>query len=266
MGLRGRVCCVFVGASLLVACEGEGPKTPLSYTADARRAYEAAMEQYSAHNWLDAENQLREVKRKYSYSKYARMAELRLADADYEQEKYPEAIHAYRDFIHAHRSDSEDIAYARSRIADATFAEIPESVLMPAAEERDQGTVLESYKELQSFLADYPEAKEAGHIRDLLGQVTAHLMRHELYVARFYLNKDNYDATVSRVTYALRQYGDRGTGLESDALLLLGQTYLQMHKWDDARRAFQQITRDYAQSPSAVKAAGYLDHLRQLGV
>jgi outer membrane protein assembly factor BamD len=250
----------------LAACEGEGPKTPLSYTADAKRAYEAAMEQFDAHNWLDAETALREVKRKYSYSKYARLAELRLADADYEQEKYAEAIHAYRDFIHAHRSDAEDIAYARSRIADATFAEIPESALMPAAEERDQGTVLECYKELQSFLADYPEAKETAHVRELLGQVTAHLMRHELYVARFYLNRDNYDAAVLRVTYALREYGDRGTGLEADALLLLGQTYLQMHRWADARRSFQTITRDYGSSPMAAKAAGYLDHLQQLGV
>ena len=85
------------------------------------------MEEFNAHNWIQAQTLLREVKRKYSYSKYARLAELRIADADFEQEKFPEAIHEYKDFIHAHRSDADDVAYAAIKIAEATFAEIPES-------------------------------------------------------------------------------------------------------------------------------------------
>ena len=254
------------GAPALLGCEGEGPKTPLSYTADAKRSYEAALAEFDAHNWIEAQAMLREVKRKYSYSKYARLAELRIADADYAQEKYSDAIREYKDFVHAHRADADDIAYARSRIAEATYAEIPDSVLMPSAEERDQGTVIDCYKELESFLADYPDAKETARVRELLAEVTAHLVRHELYVAKFYLNKDNYDAAVGRVTYALQKYGTgAGTGLEPEALLVLGQTYLKMHKWDDARRAFESIVRGYAKTPSAVKAADYLDYLRQRG-
>src|SRR6185437_15803148 len=103
------------GAALTVAgCEGPAPHTALGYTEDAKRAYDAAMAEYNAKNWIDAQTLLREVKRKYSYSKYARLAELRLADSDYEQEKYSEAIREYKDFIHAHRSDNEDVEYARS--------------------------------------------------------------------------------------------------------------------------------------------------------
>src|SRR5580700_9202886 len=92
--------------AILAACGGEGAKTALGYTEDAKRAYDAAMEEYTAHDWIQAQTLMREVKRKYSYSKYARMAELRIADADFEQEKYSEAIHEYKDFIHAHRSDA----------------------------------------------------------------------------------------------------------------------------------------------------------------
>ncbi|MDP9002737.1 MAG: outer membrane protein assembly factor BamD, partial [Myxococcota bacterium] len=193
--LTGAMCAMIV----LSACETSQPKTALGYTEDAKRAYDEAMEHYRAHEWIDAETLLREVKRKYSYSKYARQAELRIADANYEQEKYADAIRGYKDFIHAHRSDADDVAYARSRIAEATYAEIPESFLMPAAEERDQAAVVDAYKELKSFLADYPDAKESTRMRELLGQVLARLVRHELYVARYYLDKDNYDATLSRV-------------------------------------------------------------------
>src|SRR5262249_47509148 len=151
-----------------------------------------------------------------------------------------DAIRGFRQFIHDHRSDTEEVAYARSRIAEAQFQQIPDSVLLPAAEERDQATVFDAYKELRGFLHDYPNAKESAHIRELLADVTARLVRHELYVARFYLNKDNYEAAVARIQYALRNFsaavevggelvGD--SGLEPEALLLLGQTYLKMHKW-----------------------------------
>ncbi len=262
-------------ALTLSACEGEGAKTALGYTEDAKRAYDAAMEEYTAHNWIDAQGLMREVKRKYSYSKYARMAELRIADADYEQEKYPEAIREYKDFIHAHRSDTEDVAYARSRISDSTYAEIPESALVGAPEERDQASVVDAYKELSSFLSDYPNSKQTAHIRELLTKVVARLVQHELYVARFYLNRNKYDAAVARIQYALRNYAAGGaktsegvaadSDLDAEALLLLGQTYLKMHKWVDARQAFESIVQGHGDSPLVVQARNYLERLSGQG-
>jgi outer membrane protein assembly factor BamD len=257
------------------ACEGEGPKTALGYSEDAKRAYDVAMQEYNAHNWLEAQMLLREVKRKYSYSKYARMAELRIADADLAQEKFSDAIREYKDFVHQHRADTEDVEYARSKIAEATVGEIPESFLLPASEERDQATVVDAYKELKSYIADYPESKLTPHMRELLAQVVGRLVRHELYVARFYLNRDNYEGAVARIQYALRNYGASmegpsaaaaGTGdLEAEALLLLGTVYLKMEKWEDARHAFQAILKDYPNSPRSVAARNYLEYLKRQG-
>jgi outer membrane protein assembly factor BamD len=253
----------------LVGCENAEPKTALGYTENAKRAYDAAMEEFKAHNWIESQTLMREVKRKYSYSKYARLAELRIADADVEQEKLADAIHEYKEFIRAHRSDTEDVIYARSKIAEATYAEIPESFLMPASEERDQAAVIDSYKELKSFLADYPDAKLAKHMADLLANVVARLVRHELYVARYYLAKDNYDAAVARIEYALRNYGEADaalltgadSALKAEALVLLGTTYLKMNKRDDAKRAFETVVRGYGQSPLATEARNYLEYL-----
>jgi outer membrane protein assembly factor BamD len=264
-------------ATATAGCEGPPPRSALGYTEDAKRAYDAAMEEYRAKNWVDAQALLREVKRKYSYSKYARLAELRIADADYEQEKFAEAIREYKDFIHAHRSDNDNVEYARSRIAEATVAEMPGGIIIGAAEERDQASVVDAYKELTSYLSDYPNAKPSPRIRELLGQVVARLVRHELYVARFYLGKDNYEAAVSRIQYALKNYGTVGTraaasGLSADAdlsaeaLLLLGETYLKMHKWVDAKQAFQAIVEGHAESPFLIPARDYIDMLAKRGV
>ncbi len=62
----------------------------------------------------------------------------------------------------------------------------------------------------------------------MLEMVAGLLARHELYVARFYLARGNFPAAVARCQYALRTY--EGSGLEAEAMLLLGETYMKMHK------------------------------------
>jgi outer membrane protein assembly factor BamD len=260
----------------LAGCEKPEAKTALSYTADAKRAYEEALAEFNAHNWMESQNMMREVKRKYSYSKYARLAELRIADADFEQDKFADAIREYRQFVHDHRSDQEEVAYARSRIAEAQYKEIGDSFLLPTGEERDQAVIMDAYKELRGFVHDYPDGKETPRVKELLADVTARLVKHELYVARFYLQRDNYDATVSRIQYALRNFsggvaGPKGevqpdSGLEPEALLLLGETYLKMHRWNDARESFLAIVRHYSRSALVIQAREYLEYMKLRGV
>jgi outer membrane protein assembly factor BamD len=274
--LRRTAFAIALAALAPAACGGPEARTALSYTADAKRAYEEALAEFNAHNWIESQNMMREVKRKYSYSKYARLAELRIADADFQQEKYADAIRGYRQFVHDHRSDQDEVSYARSRIAEAQYKEINESFLLPAGEERDQAVIMDAFKELRGFVHDYPDGKETPHVRELLADVTARLVRHELYVARFYLQKDNYDAAVSRIQYALRNFsggvsGPKGesqpdSGLEPEALLLLGETYLKMHRWNDARESFVTILRRYTRSALTVQAREYLDYMKTRGV
>lgn len=282
--------------TVLGGCEKPEPRTSLSYTADAKRAYDEALAEFKAHNWIEAQALFREVKRKYHYSKYAKLAELRIADADFEQEKFAEAIREYRQFVHDHRSDAEEVAYARSKIAEAQYRQISDSFLLPSADERDQAVILDAFKELKGYVHDYPDAKETARIRELLAEVTARLMRHELYVARFYLNRDNFDAAVFRIQYAMRNFAGgpqmtpgagagagprRGraaapqrvaigeeidSGLEAEALLLLGEVYLKMKKYPEAREAFAAIVRDYPRSPLVVQANNFLSYLRERGV
>ncbi len=281
-------------APLAQGCGGPEAKTGLNYSADAERAYEHAMGEFNAHNWIESQQLFREVKRKYGYSRFAALAELRIADADFEQDKFADAIREYKQFVHDHRSSEEQVTYARSRIAEAQYKEISESFLLPATEERDQAATLEAYKEMRGFLHDFPEARQSPHVCALLEDVTIKLVRHELYVARFYLRKDNFDATVSRAQFALRNYAteppcprqakaktvseieggggvhaaidddvpDLEFGLAPEALLLLGETYLKMHRWSDARAAFVAVLQRYPASPLAVPSRSYLDFMK----
>jgi outer membrane protein assembly factor BamD len=114
-------------------------------------------------------------------------------------------------------------------------------------------------------------------MKKLLAEVTGRLIKHELYVARFYLEKDNFEAAILRIQYALRNFArsssvaapsgeDDDLGVEPEALLLMGETYLKMHKYADARDAFGTLKTRFPASALVVPAQHYLDYMHTQGV
>jgi outer membrane protein assembly factor BamD len=92
----------------------------------------------------------------------------------------------------------------------------------------------------------------------MLEVVTGRLVRHELYVARFYLKKDRFKAAVSRIDYALRNYPN--SGLDPEALVLKGETLLKMKKPAEARVVFQAVIREWG-GPFAETARRFLEEI-----
>ncbi|MBW2526662.1 MAG: tetratricopeptide repeat protein [Deltaproteobacteria bacterium] len=229
----------------------------LTYTQDAHRAYREAMEAFEAKDWEDARALLEEVKRRFSPSRYARLAELRLADVDFEQAKYNEAISGYRAFIRAHRSDL-NAEYAKYRIGKSLFLDIEDTVLLPAQEERDQAGTRDAFRELRSFNRRYPRSRYRVDVTYMLEMVTQRLVRHELYVARYYLRHDNFEATVARVDYALKKFP--GSGLDAEALVLKGETLLKMGKKREAAAVLRSVIRNHG-GPFGRVAQRFVDQL-----
>ena len=244
-------------AGVVMGCEPAAAPSadPLRYAEDARRAYQIALESFLDRDWEDARVKLQEVKRKYGYSQYARLAELRLADIDFEEEKYASAITSYRAFAHDHKSD-DSVSYARFRICRSLYNQISDPLLLPPQEERDQAATFDAYRELSSFLEDYPNSRWTKDALFMLVTATARLVRHELYVARYYLQQDNFDAAASRIQYALRRY--EGSGFEPEAMVLLAETYLKMKRVDEAREVLQQLLANFPQSPFVKPAKNFL--------
>lgn len=229
----------------LAGCDVKSAASPvasLTYTEDAHAAYREAMESYESKDWEDARALFAEVKQRFGATHYARLAELRMADADFEQAKYNEAIAEYRAFLKAHRGDP-NVEYCRYRISKALFLDISDSLFLPPQEERDQADARDAHRELRTFMREYPRSAYLADARYMLEVVTQRLVRHELYVARYYLREDNFDAVVARIDYALDKFP--GSGLDAEALVLKGETLLKMHKPVDARAIFDRVIRDH---------------------
>ena len=110
-------------------------------------------------------------------------------------------------------------------------------------------------------------------MRELLAIVTARLVRHELYVARFYLQRDNYDAAVLRIQYALRNFAT-GTDVGAPVGESAGARSAAPARTDvpeDAQvgRRARRLRDDpgrFSDSGLIVSARGYLDWMHDRGV
>jgi outer membrane protein assembly factor BamD len=265
--LRGKIPLVLALLALTapVGCGASNVESgggALRYAEDAKKAYDKAMVAFDDHDWEKARSEFKEVKTKYAYSRWARMAELRLADVNARSEHLAEAVQAYRGFVHDHRTDPE-VPYARYRICKTLFDQVGEPFLLPPLEERDQAMNVDAYKELRSYVEEYPVGRYAAETAYMLAVVTGRLVRHELYVARYYLNKDAFEAAAARIRYALRAY--EGSGLEPEAMVLLGETYLKMKKAAEARETFSQLLGRYPSSSFTQIAKNFLVEMDRQG-
>jgi outer membrane protein assembly factor BamD len=155
------------------ACGGKGGATSVDYSVSAQKNYDKGMKELERQDWIAASKYFGFIKSRFPYSKYAVLAELRLADAEFGAEQFLEAIDAYRLFIKFHPTH-EMVAngYASFRIGEAYFKQLPGDFwLFPPSYEKDQSSTEDAANELKSFLDKYPDSPYRDKAKDILVKV-----------------------------------------------------------------------------------------------
>jgi outer membrane protein assembly factor BamD len=260
---RARAACLpflMMALSLLpLGCATSDDSTkPVTYSLTAKQNYEKGMAELKDEDYAEAAKYFQFVKQKYPFSKYAVLAELALADSQFDRENYTEAIDSYKTFARLHPThDKVEDGYVAFRIGESYFKDMPSDVfLLPPSYEKDQSAVMDALRELTDFERRFPDSKYVKRAEELRKQVLQRLVDHEVYVARFYLNSDHPKAAAMRLEGALRRYP--GSGREPELLYALGETYLKMNDPLRAKETFQRIVNDYAGADDARRAARYL--------
>ena len=151
----------------------------------------------------------RDIRQEFPYSRFAALSELRIGDCQFKNEEYPEAIQTYRQFVRI-RPSHKEIPYARFRIAEAYFNQIPSGWFMtPPVHERDQSAARDALIQLRRFVVDFPDDQRVPDANELMEKCMGLLAAHELYVARFYLRRDAYRGVISRLRGLLASYPGR---------------------------------------------------------
>jgi outer membrane protein assembly factor BamD len=247
----------------LLACASS--RTSLSgdvkYGKSAEDDYQYGVEELEKSNWVEAQKFLEHVRTKYPFSKYAALAELRLADAKFKQDKFLEAAEAYQAFSTLHPTHDE-ADYADFRAALSHFKDAPSDFLLfPAASEKDQRQLKMAVEKLQAFRKARPESKHKAEAEVLLGEAQGRLAAHEWYVADFYFKRKHWAGAAGRLETLLKEYP--GSKHEPEAMLKLARAYLGQEEGFRAQQALQKFLARYPADPRRPEAEALLAGLRK---
>jgi outer membrane protein assembly factor BamD len=184
----------------------------------------------------------------YPYSDYAVLAELRIADAFYDQGSWEEALTYYRDFAELH-PDHERVPYTIYRAALCHYNQSRDA-------KRDQTASRQALQYLDQVITRHPHAPEAAEAEVLWKELRTRLGRHVMGIADFYLARDEFQSAADRYRSVLNEYP--GLGLDAEALYKLGVSYRKMNLDDEANRIFQVILENYQGSDIAQAAQDWI--------
>lgn len=258
VGLRNNAVLVFVALAMLLgsACASAGGAERGPAGSKAEAAFNRAEDSFDSGDFIDASARYNAIRSQYPYSRFATLAELRLADAYYEQDKFPAAIQQYRSFIKLH-PNHDKVVYAQYRVAESFAGQMPDDwFLLPPSYERDLASTRDAEREFRYFLKKYPDGEFTPDAKKSLARIRRRLADHEFYVGVFYLERDNPRAAAMRFTYLLDKYS--GLGLDPNALFLLARASLELGDVKRAKTALDDLVKNFPQHKLASEAQAYL--------
>jgi outer membrane protein assembly factor BamD len=210
---------LILGLVLILVCSG----CAWFRTTEEKSAPELAgdgMDQFAGGKYRDAIESFEKLKDWYPFSKYAILAELKIADAYYHLEEYEEAIFAYEEFENLHPRN-EAIPYVIYQMGRCYFEQLDTI-------DRDQTAAkkgLDIFQRLVTQFADTSYANKAGeHIK----KCQQSLAGHEFYVGVFYYKKKHYKAALERFKTVISEYPD--VGVHHEALEYIAQCEASIEK------------------------------------
>jgi outer membrane protein assembly factor BamD len=158
--------------------------------------------QFERGYWEEAIESYETVKDRYPYSKEAVVAELKMADALYENALYEDAFEAYNEFERLHPKN-ENIPYVIYRKGMCYFRRI-------TTIDREQETTLRAKEEFERVVKRFPRSEYANKARKNIRKCLIFLAENELYVAKYYFKMEKYRAARDRFSYIIEKYPDMG--------------------------------------------------------
>lgn len=160
------------------------------------------IEAYDNGSFSDAIKDFEQLKDWYPFSKYAILAELKIADAHYQLAQYAEAILGYEEFEQLHPRN-EAIPYVIYQIGRCYYDQIDTI-------DRDQTPAQKALEVFRRLVRQYPDDPYAAQSQTHIAKCLQNLAGHEFYVGQFYYRGKHYPAALKRFMAVVSDYPDVG--------------------------------------------------------
>lgn len=208
----------FVSCLLLPGCAWFQPEKEKS-------AYELAvegMEAFKEGYYRDAIDLFQKLKDRYPFSKYAILAELKIADCHYHRKEYEDAIFWYEEFEKLHPRN-EAVPYVVYQSGLCYFEQLDTI-------DRDQTPAQQARKIFEKLIRSYPQCEYVKTARQHIKACIKSLAEHDFYVGLFYYKSKHYSAALERFRNIIRDYPDVGVHYKALQYIPLCQAMVSTQK------------------------------------
>jgi outer membrane protein assembly factor BamD len=219
-------CLALAAAALLGAAACSSSDDDKYVERPVEQIYNSAVDALTSERYVMAAKEFDEVDRQHPYSVWATKAQLMSAYANYQNNKYDDAIVGLDRFIQLHPSN-RDVAYAYYLKALCYYEQISDV-------QRDSKMTELALKAFDEVVRRFPETSFARDARLKIDLTYDHLAGKEMEVGRFYLTRGMYVGAINRFRVVVDKY--QTTSHVPEALHRLVECYLALGLTEEARK------------------------------
>jgi outer membrane protein assembly factor BamD len=171
-------------------------------TGTAQELAWEGMDAYENGKYKKAIEKFEQLKNNYPFSKYAILAELKIADAHYQREEYEDAVFAYENFEQLHPRN-EAIPYVIYQIGRCYYDQI-------GTPDRDQTSAQKALETFQRLIKQFPRDQYSTRAAEHIKTAQKSLAGHAYLVGVFYYKTKHYKAALHRFMSIISDYPDVG--------------------------------------------------------
>ncbi len=160
------------------------------------------MEAYNSGNYRTSIKSFKKLTDWYPFSKYAILAELKIADANYHLQNYADAVSGYENFENLHPRN-EVIPYVIFQIGQCYFDQM-------GGMDRDQTMTRKALNVFQQLVKQFPDTTYAAQGVERIKICQRNLSGHEFDIGLFYYQHKHYKAALARFRSIIKTYPDVG--------------------------------------------------------
>jgi len=226
------------------------PWSSASATAEPteQALFDEGMRAFNDKKYVRALDSFSKLRTNYPFSPLMTQVELKIADAYYLNQQYPESVNAFKEFQAMHPTN-ENIPFVTLRLGQAHFDQF-------TATDRDQKNTDIAKGYFDNVVTNYPKSPQAAEAKEKLVKALEYLAEHEFNVAQFYFQQEKFPAARDRFEEIIRKYKSTPTAVKS--LFYLGESYRKEKNGVRAALAYEALIQHYPQSQFVAEAKSQL--------
>jgi outer membrane protein assembly factor BamD len=229
------------GSSLITACQNDPDIDITKLTAETdppEVLYNQGLANLNAGKTTEAARKFEAIDKQHPFSEYARKALVMNAFVAYRNGQYQDAINATNRYLNLY-PQSEDAAYAQYIQGLAYTKQIPSVT-------QDQRPATRAIEAMQAVVDKYPDSDYVDDAQAKIRFARDQLAGKEMQVGRYYLERKEYLAAISRFRTVVEQYPN--TNQVEEALARLVEAYYAMGVTAEAQTAAAVLGHNYPDS------------------